>query len=67
MFRKHRKAEHSNVSIHLQSPHPASHKVATINSAIHRMLSILLDPDAEEAETKQIEAIAKINGLIELE
>jgi len=55
-----RKPSFSGVSIHRQSYHPQSH--ATINSAIHRLLSIPLKPVAYEAEIQQIEQIAKTNG-----
>ena len=62
-FSIYRKETCSGLCIHYDSWHPTKQKFAVVRALVHRMLSLLLTPDAEELETKLIERIAAVNGL----
>lgn len=62
-FNIHRKEGFTGVSINGSSLHPQSHKLATVNAAIHRLISLPLTNEAIETETVQIEKIAQLNEL----
>ena len=62
-FRIYRKEHFPGVSIHGTSLHHPVHKNATIMSAIHRLISLLLSRDVFEEEITQIEHIALLNKL----
>lgn len=53
----------SRTSIHGTLYHPRCRKLAAINSAIHHLLSLPVEPNAFEAEINPIEHIAKMNDL----
>ena len=55
LFQIHRKPSFTGVSISKHSLHPKSHKLATIEAAIHRLLAIPLDHNAFEEEIQQVE------------
>ena len=62
-FGIYRKDSFTGRSTHAQSFHSAAHKMAMLNSAIHRMINLPLTAQAVDAETKRISAIAAFNGL----
>ena len=62
-FAIHRKESFSGVSIHRDSLHHPTHKMAAINAAIHRLTNLPLTPEAIEEEIQYIEKIAEINRI----
>ena len=62
-FSIHRKETFTGISIQSSSLHPRKHKLACINSAIHRLTLIPMDKKDIEDETNTLEQIAHINGL----
>ena len=62
-FGIYRKEHFSGVSIHATSYHPPAHKLAAVNSAIHRLVTLPLTPVAAEVEAETIKYIAILNGL----
>ena len=57
------KSTYTGLSINQRSLHPMSHKFASINAAIHRMISLPLSPSERKKETAIIASIATKNGL----
>lgn len=62
-FSIHDKTTSTGVSIHSSSFHPRAHKMATIHSAVNRLIRTPLTMDDREMETRNIQKIAHINGL----
>ena len=54
---------YTGVSIAHDSMHPAQHKVAVVNHAIHRLVHLPLSNDEILKETQAIQYIASLNGL----
>ena len=53
---------YTDVSIHNESLHPHTHKVATVNYAIHRLLNLPLSEEARSREIQCINQVAQKNG-----
>ena len=65
-FAVHRKEAFTGVSIHKDSLHHPSHKMVSINAALHdRLINLPLSPQAERDEILNIQRIAQINGIKE--
>ena len=62
-FEVFRKKTYTGVSINNESLHPHTHKVTTVNYAIHRLLSLPLSEDARNREIQCINQVAQKNGL----
>ena len=62
-FTVYRKPTFTGVSIHSNSWHPTTQKLAVIRAAVNRMFILPLTPEAEECEIRMIESIATTNGL----
>ena len=63
-FDIYRKPTYTGISIHNDSLHPIQHKVAIINSAIHRLVHLPLRSNAVNQEINTIKKISRINGLV---
>ena len=62
-FAIHRKESFSGVSIHRDSLHHPTHKMAAINAAIQRLTNLPLIPEGIQREIQYIEKIAETNGI----
>ena len=58
-----RKETFTGVSIHSSSLHPRSHKMASVHSAVNRLIRIPMDKEDLELEIRNIEEIARLNNL----